>query len=139
MMFRKLKCKRLKNGQGFTLVEVMIALGILSFGVLAVASMQSSSLLGTARSNSVTSATTIAMDRIERLMALPFDTLTALSPSSGDETNFPTASPALPANIEGFTWSVSTTSLANTRLITVSVKSQDMNSNVNLGSLRIPD
>lgn len=142
MIFRKYKDKRLKNELGFTLVEIMIALGILSYGILAVASMQSTSLLGTSRSNSVTTATNIAMDRMERLLALPFTTITNLSPSEGTETNFPTASPALPVNIEGFDWSVGpgpSPIQASTRLITVSVKSKDTNTPVTLTSIRLPD
>ena len=58
--------------QGFTLVEVMIAIGVLAFGILAIASMQTSSLGGTSRANSLTEATTFAMDRMERVMILPY-------------------------------------------------------------------
>ena len=36
-----------KNEKGFTLVEVMVAVAILSFGILAVAAMQNAALLGT--------------------------------------------------------------------------------------------
>jgi type IV pilus modification protein PilV len=57
---------------GFTLVEVMVALGILAFGILAVASMQTSSLRGTRTAHCVTEATTIAMDKVEDLMMLPY-------------------------------------------------------------------
>lgn len=57
---------------GFTLVEVMVALGILAFGILAIASMQTSSLGGTNLAASTTEATTLAMDRLERLMLLAY-------------------------------------------------------------------
>ena len=57
---------------GFTLVEVMVALGILAFGILAVASMQTSSLSGTKTAHYVTDATTIAMDKVEDLMMLTY-------------------------------------------------------------------
>lgn len=36
---------------GFTMVEVMVALAILAFGILAVASMQTSSLSGTRKAH----------------------------------------------------------------------------------------
>jgi len=61
-----------KRDQGFTLVEVMVAIGVLAFGILAIASMQTSSLGGTSRANSLTEATTFAMDRMERVMILPY-------------------------------------------------------------------
>lgn len=57
---------------GFTLVEVMVALGILAFGILAIASMQTASLGGTNLASSTTEATTLAMDRLERLMPLAY-------------------------------------------------------------------
>ena len=57
---------------GFTMVEVMVALGILAFGILAVASMQTSSLSGTNTAHRVTEATTVAMDKVEDLMMLAY-------------------------------------------------------------------
>ncbi len=57
---------------GFTMVEVMVALGILAFGILAVASMQTSSLRGTSTAQCVTEATTVAMDKVEDLMMLAY-------------------------------------------------------------------
>ncbi len=57
---------------GFNLIEVMVALGILAFGILAIASMQETSLLGTSRAYSLTDGTTVAMDQIERLTSMAF-------------------------------------------------------------------
>ena len=57
---------------GFTMVEVMVALGILAFGILAVASMLTSSLSGTRTAHNVTEATTVAMDKVEDLMMLTY-------------------------------------------------------------------
>jgi prepilin-type N-terminal cleavage/methylation domain-containing protein len=57
---------------GFTLVEVMAALGILAFGILAVGTMQTSSLTGTKTAQFVTEATTVAMDKVEDLMMLTY-------------------------------------------------------------------
>jgi len=116
-----------KGEKGFTLVEVMVALGILAFGILAVASMQTASLVGTNKSNAVTQATTVAMDRMERLRGLPFSTWDTI-PSPGDDSYFDPprfpAPPPRPPEITSVTWSVApglapvqTTS----RLITVTV------------------
>jgi len=125
-----------KNERGFTLVEVMIALGILSFGVLAVASMQSSALLGTSRSNSVTIASNIATDRMERLMAIPFDNLAVLG--SGDNTYF-TGAPALPLNMkdQDITWKVESGGVPSILKITVEVKPRDMRNKITLTNLKI--
>ena len=52
---------------GFTLVEIMIALFILSVGLLAVATMQISAIRGNAMGNDVTHATLLAQDMLEQL------------------------------------------------------------------------
>ena len=59
---------RTPSQAGFNLIEVMVALGILAFGILAIASMQEASLLGTSRAFGVTDGTTVAMDQMERLI-----------------------------------------------------------------------
>lgn len=58
--------------RGFTLVEVMVALGILAFGILAIASMQTSALSGTSRANFITDATNVAMNRVEQIWPLTY-------------------------------------------------------------------
>ena len=57
---------------GFNLIEVMVALGILAFGILAVASMQESSLLASSRAYNITNGTCVAMDKMEDLVALAY-------------------------------------------------------------------
>ncbi|MFH1490184.1 MAG: prepilin-type N-terminal cleavage/methylation domain-containing protein [Pseudomonadota bacterium] len=82
---RKEMKNQAKNGQkGFTLIEVMVALGILAFGILAVASMQTASLSGTGRAQSVTEGSTFAMDRVEQLMALSYSDPALVSGSATD-------------------------------------------------------
>ena len=67
--------KMTKEGKekGFTLLEVIVAISILTIGILAVASMQISSIRGNSLSSAVTGGTTWAGDQVERLMALPYD------------------------------------------------------------------
>jgi type IV pilus assembly protein PilV len=67
------------------MVEVMVALGILAFGILAVASMQTSSLSGTRTAHRVTEATTIAMDKVEDLMMLAYTDADLSNGSHGPE------------------------------------------------------
>jgi prepilin-type N-terminal cleavage/methylation domain-containing protein len=61
------------NNRGFTLIEVMIALAIFSIGILAIAGMQISSINGNSSARMQTEATTLAVERLERLIALPYD------------------------------------------------------------------
>jgi len=58
---------------GFSLIEVMISILVLSFGLLGVAAMQVTSIKVNSIANKVTSASTILQDRVETLMALPFN------------------------------------------------------------------
>jgi type IV pilus assembly protein PilV len=61
-----------QNG-GFTLIEVMVAIAILSFGILAVAMMQTNAMRANYRGYHLTEATTLAQDRLEFLLSQPFD------------------------------------------------------------------
>jgi type IV pilus assembly protein PilV len=64
--------KRL-NERGFSIIEVMIAISILSIGILALASMQVAAMRGNSFAGSVTEGSTWALDQIEKLMNLPWD------------------------------------------------------------------
>jgi type II secretory pathway pseudopilin PulG len=57
----------LKNQKGITLLEVMISMLILAFGVLGLAPMLVVSMFGNSYSNQVTVADAIAMDRFEEI------------------------------------------------------------------------
>ena len=62
-----------KSEQGFTLIEVLIAMAIFAIGILAVATMQISFVQGNASSRRYTEASILAGDRAEQLMALDYD------------------------------------------------------------------
>jgi type IV pilus assembly protein PilV len=62
-----------QNQRGFTLIEVLIALGIFAIGFLAVAAMQVSANLGTRNACEASEATALATNQMEELMQLPFD------------------------------------------------------------------
>lgn len=55
------------------MVEVLIALGVLSIGIITTMIMQSTVVRGNASANTVTSAATLASDRIEQILALDYD------------------------------------------------------------------
>jgi prepilin-type N-terminal cleavage/methylation domain-containing protein len=62
----------MKTQEGFTLIEVLISMAILSFGMLAVASMQTVAIRVNSFSNRLTEGTTLVQDKIEELMGLTF-------------------------------------------------------------------
>lgn len=59
--------------RGFTLIEVLIAMAIFAIGILAVTSMQMRSINQNASARMQTEATTLAVDWMERLLALPYE------------------------------------------------------------------
>ena len=60
-----------KKEKGYTMLEVLVAISILSFGLLSLASMQVAAINGNSGANRLTEATTWAQDKLEDLMALP--------------------------------------------------------------------
>ena len=60
------------NNNGFTLIEVLIAIAIFSIGILAVGAMQVSSVRGNAIARGVTEKVYLAGDRMEKLLVLPY-------------------------------------------------------------------
>lgn len=61
-----------RNERGFTLIEVMIAMGIFAIGFMALGLMQIEAMTGSNSARRTTEAWTIADDHVERLMAEPF-------------------------------------------------------------------
>ena len=106
--------------KGFTLLEVIVAISILTFGLLAVASMQMTAIRGNYNASNITEATTVAQDRLENLMGLLYsDPLLA----QGDDLSDPA-----PPSPSGYTVTydvLNNDPIANTRLITVTVQWQD--------------
>jgi len=64
---------RFKNDNGFTLIEILIAMSIFLIGFLAVGSMQISAVNGNASARMRTDATVLATDVVEQLMKCPFN------------------------------------------------------------------
>jgi type IV pilus assembly protein PilV len=64
---------KMSDGQsGFTLLEVLIAVSILTIGLLGVASMQASAIRGNYFSDNTTTALCLAEDKMEDLMGRDF-------------------------------------------------------------------
>ena len=64
--------KKSLGNRGMTLVEVLAAIAILAFGLLAIATMQASSIKGNAQAIDITEAMTAAQDTMEYLMSLAY-------------------------------------------------------------------
>ena len=114
------KKRRPIGEKGFTLLEVIVAISILTFGLLAVASMQMTAIRGNYNASNITEATTVAQDRLEDLMGLLYsDPL--LDPGNG-------MSDPAPPSPSGYTITydvLNNNPITNTRLIAVTVQWQD--------------
>jgi len=83
--------KKQTNAQGFTLIEVLIAMAIFAIGILAVTSMQMRSINQNASARIQTEATTMAVDWMEQLLSLPYEDAwldEASSPLVAQEGNY---------------------------------------------------
>lgn len=66
---------RMKGNEGFTLIETMIAMVVLTVGIFALYSMQTTSIRYNASANAITGSSTWAADRIEQLLESPYDNI----------------------------------------------------------------
>jgi prepilin-type N-terminal cleavage/methylation domain-containing protein len=88
------------NNQGFTMLEIMIALVFLSVGLLGIAGLHHATISGNQTANYVTRAVNLAEDKIEELKRLDFSD-SALSDTDSVDTdvgNDIKANPALFTN-----------------------------------------
>ncbi len=77
-----------KNENGFSLLEVLIALVILAIGLLGLSQMQVMGIDGNARGNKITTATTLAQDALEGLLNFEYATLDLRLLADGIQGNF---------------------------------------------------
>jgi len=108
---------------GFTLLEVIVAISILTVGLLAVGTMQVSAIYGNSFAGRMTAATSIAEDKMEQLLSLQY-TYTATHPDLAEGSHPDT--PAADASGYTLTWNVINNSpVGNTKQITVTVTWRD--------------
>ena len=89
---KKTEIKTGRNERGSTLLEVIIAVSILTVGILAVASMQLSAIISNESAIELTEALVVAQDKLEDLIRVPL-TDSELVDTNDDGTaglNFPT-------------------------------------------------
>ncbi len=63
----------MKNNDGFTLIEVLIAIAVLSIGILAMQAMQGISIDENTKSSSISNKSNLASTRIEQIINLDYD------------------------------------------------------------------
>jgi len=84
----KLNHKNFKNTErsrgeaGFTIVEILVAIVILTVGLLAMANMHVLAMFVNSSARNVTESTALAQSRMEQLVRLPFDNA-ELAPTGG--------------------------------------------------------
>lgn len=61
------------NDAGFTLIEVLIALMVFSFGILSIGLMQLGAIKGNSMANQLTEATVFGCDQIEQMLSWDYD------------------------------------------------------------------
>ncbi len=81
-----LKNKALIRCRGFSLIETLIALSIFTIGILGVASLVISSINENALARMVTEATALAEDRLESMLALPYENINTGQTTEGAYT-----------------------------------------------------
>ncbi len=78
--------RRLHRNSGFTLIELMIAIAIISIGIFGVMSLILTVMKGNTLSNRVTTATTIAQDKMEDFKRMDYDNV--IDGSGTDTTTY---------------------------------------------------
>ncbi|MDO9528841.1 MAG: prepilin-type N-terminal cleavage/methylation domain-containing protein, partial [Syntrophales bacterium] len=65
--------RKIVNNNGFTLIEIMIAIFILTVALLGLAGVTVSVINGNAFSKEITTATTLAQDKMEEIKGVGYD------------------------------------------------------------------
>ena len=94
------KIKIRKREQGFTMIEILVAIALLLVGLLAVGQMQVMTMVTNSTANQRTTAITLAQDQMELLRTRPYANIETppLSNTSGIYTRSWTVETNTPAN-----------------------------------------
>lgn len=83
--------RRRRRTRGFTLVEILIALGLSVVGLLGMLALQTVAMRGNASSRNFTEATGIAQTQLEALMVMPYASLSGVDQTEADNVGPTTA------------------------------------------------
>lgn len=97
----------LKNNQGFTLIEALIAMLVLAIGILALNTMQISSIRGNTTANKLTEVSTLAGNCYERLLNVSYnDSTMDTDPAANPHSNADFTGLQLPSSVSSVLWNV---------------------------------
>jgi len=128
------RCRFLEHNRGFTLIEVLLAMGIFAIGILAVAQLQMWNVKNNTTGNITTMATMLARQQMETLKNVADVT----SLSSGSDPNNPIDADGKHGGLFSRSWTVSNPLGGNTSrhlAVTVSWNRQGQNRSVILTSI----
>jgi hypothetical protein len=92
-MTRTLRGRQQQGAQGFTLIEALIAVVVLVFGLIAVAQLMAVAAGSNAIANRTTVASAVASEELERLMTVPYG---SLGTNPGGDLNLEDTAPGVP-------------------------------------------
>jgi len=79
--------RKSRNEKGFTLLEILVALSILSIGLLGMAGLTTSIIHGNTLSKKVTTATTLGQDRMEHFSRLGYSSTPSTDTTTEENYN----------------------------------------------------
>ncbi|RJQ64137.1 MAG: prepilin-type N-terminal cleavage/methylation domain-containing protein [Desulfobacteraceae bacterium] len=89
-----MKIRRFNNGapgidcNGFTIIEVLVTMSILSIGLLGMSALITGILSGNVYNNRLTTATTLAQEKMEDVRRIGYTGVSAATENYGDITGF---------------------------------------------------
>lgn len=110
-----------RNAKGFTLIEVMIAIVILSVGLLGMASLTIGIIKGNKVSNDLTMATTCAQDKLENFQRLTYTGIPTTTTTETEDYNCGTVDMTGYENYKRVTLTTIDSPAANMKTVTVTV------------------
>jgi len=128
--------KMLGNQSGFTLLEVLIAISILTVGLLGVAQMQIMGIRGNYFSGNTTTVLTLAEEKMEDLLGRSYSDTDLTSGNHLDPDN-PIDETGQAGGIYSRMWVVAdNTPITDTKTVTVSVSWDNMSHQVSLSCIK---
>ncbi len=118
----KTAIKKSKKDEGFTLIEVLVAISIFAVGMLAVAAMQTSAIKVNSSAGQITALSTWGVDKLEELIALPYTDPWLEMAVSGTDSAGNTHQQTTPDGFTTVSWDILDNAPATgTKLITITV------------------
>ncbi len=130
------KKKECDNQSGFTLLEVLIAISILTVGLLGVAQMQIMGITGNYFSSNTTAALTLAEEKMEDLLGKSY-TDAELTNGNHPDANNPIDETGQAGGTYSRRWIVTDNiPITNTKTVTVSVSWDNLSHQVSLSCIK---